>query len=258
MTLYVVATPIGNLSDMSSRAAEVFNSVDFILCEDTRTTSVLLNHFKIKKPLYSYHKFNEQSKTGSIIDRIVKENLNAALVTDAGTPCISDPGSVIVDAAYKAGIEVVGIPGASAVILALSISGYETDSYTFFGFLSRKSSDRKKIFNNIKLSDVEIYVLYESPHRIINTLKEMAEVFPASEVTVCNDLTKKFERIYRGNTGNVITELTDNVKSEKGEYVVVLKTNFERAKELSRNELYALNLKLKKQTKKSDSKEEKK
>ena len=215
--LYVVATPIGNLSDLSPRAIEVLNEVDLIASEDTRNTGILLNHFDIHKPQVANHKFNERQA----VDRLVGDLLSGksiAVVSDAGTPCINDPGFVLVEAASKAGIEVYGIPGCSAVTTAVSISGLPSDSFTFMGFFPREGKDVSGLFDYIKGNRTELYIFYESPKRIIDTMKKIAEDFPNAKIALCNDLTKIHEHVYRGTSKEVLDEIIQNPKTEKGEY----------------------------------------
>lgn len=199
-TLYVVATPIGNLKDISSRCLETLRNCDYIIAEDTRHTLKLLSHYDIRKKLVSYHEHNEISRSEEIINDLKNNNVKVALVTDAGTPCISDPGYMIINKAREAGIEVLGIPGASAVITALSISGFEINSFVFYGFLSRENKERKIAFENIKKSKEEIFVLYESPKRIKKLLEDLSLEFPNADVCVCCDLTKLHEKtLWRKN-----------------------------------------------------------
>lgn len=228
--LYVVATPIGNLKDMSQRSIEVLKSVDLIAAEDTRTSKILMDAFNIKTKLVSNHKFNESSKVKTFINDLLNDK-NIAIISDAGTPCISDPGYVLVSEAIKNNIEVIGIPGASAVTTAISISGFEALSFAFYGFLPKEKKDILKFLELIKKDYSKVLVFYESPKRIIKTLTLMNEIFDNSNLCVCNDLTKKFERIYRGNLLEVINELNENKSYEKGEYTIVLEK-----KEVSKEE----------------------
>ncbi len=222
-TLYVVATPIGNIKDISERAVKVLSEVDFIAAEDTRNSGILLNILNVKKPLVSYHKFNEKERSSKIIERI-KGGENCAIITDAGTPCISDPGSVLVRECAEAGIDIVGIPGPSAVVLALSICGFDVDDFAFYGFFPRNNSERRDFLKRIKEDSISNAVVYESPKRIEELLKAVVEELPNSRVCVCNDLTKRFERIYRGTPDKVLEEINENDKSELGEYAVVIHT----------------------------------
>ncbi len=218
--LYIVATPIGNLMDLSPRAIEVLKQCDLIAAEDTRVTIKLLNYFAIKTPQTSYHEHNEESKGNWLIQKALEENLSIALVSDAGTPCISDPGSRLVKKAYEAGIKVIPVPGASAVITALSASGFDIKEFTFYGFLPReKKAQQEKLTLMGKIS--EIAVIYESPHRIISLLKNLVEVWPHTQVTLFSDLTKHYEKVYKGDGKTVLSQLEENPKANKGEYVAV-------------------------------------
>ncbi|HCC08146.1 MAG TPA: 16S rRNA (cytidine(1402)-2'-O)-methyltransferase [Clostridiales bacterium] len=219
--LYIVATPIGNLGDISKRALDVFNECDLILAEDTRHTIKLLNYFNIKKRMESYHKFNEKWKAEQIVERIKTEDLTVCLVSDAGTPCISDPGYEIVAFAHSNDIEVIGIPGPSAVIDALSISGFEIDRFAFYGFLDRDSKQKEKIAE-IGNSNIKTSVIYESPHRLVKLIEKLAESFPNSAICICSDLTKLHERLIRGNIKDVLEKIKNDENIEKGEYVVIL------------------------------------
>lgn len=220
--LYVVATPIGNLSDITRRSIEILNNVDIILCEDTRNSSHLLNSLDIKTKLMSYHKFNETTRSKEVID-LLKTGMNIAIITDAGTPCISDPGSILVQEALKNDIEVYSIPGPSAVITALTLTGLSIDNFAFYGFLDRKNTKQIEKLKEIDKNDVEIIVLYESPKRIINTLNNILVAMNNPYVVVLNELTKKFEKKYYGLAKDVITKLENNSNHELGEYVIVIK-----------------------------------
>lgn len=222
--LYVVATPIGNLSDITRRSIEILNNVDIILCEDTRNSSHLLNSLDIKTKLMSYHKFNETTRSKEVID-LLKTGMNIAIITDAGTPCISDPGSILVQEALKNDIEVYSIPGPSAVITALTLTGLSIDNFAFYGFLDRKNTKQIEKLKEIDKNDVEIIVLYESPKRIINTLNNILVAMNNPYVVVLNELTKKFEKKYYGLAKDVITKLENNSNHELGEYVIVIKKN---------------------------------
>ncbi len=232
--LYIVATPIGNLGDISKRAIETLNKVDLILCEDTRTSSHLLNFYEIKTKLMSYHKFNEEKRSEQMIT-FLKEGKDVALISDAGTPCISDPGSILVRDAIKNEIEVFSIPGSSALLTALTLSGLTLNNFAFYGFLERRNSFQKKELLQIKNNDLETIVIYESPKRIKETLQNILEVLDNPYIIVLNDLTKKFEKKYYGLTKDVITELTSNPSSELGEYVIVISKNKKIKKEEKNN-----------------------
>lgn len=215
--LYVVATPIGNLGDMTIRALETLKNADFILCEDTRVSANLLNHFEIKKELVSFNAQSETHKIDHAIERI-SNGAVCALISDAGTPCISDPGVRLVNRAVKEGIEICGIPGANAAILALSISGLPTDSFVFEGFLPQKKG-RQKILKELA-EEKRTIVLYESAYRIEKLLEELAEYMPARIVVVQRELTKKFEEAWRGTPAEILADLP--AKVIKGEFVVVI------------------------------------
>ena len=223
-TLYIVATPIGNLGDITKRAIEILKSVDIILCEDTRTSSHLLNSFSIDNKLLSYHKFNEEERGNEIIEKL-KNGLNMAIITDAGTPCISDPGSILIQKCIQNNIPIYSIPGPSAVITALTLSGLEIKNFAFYGFLERKESKQRLELQKIEDNDIEIVVFYESPKKIIETLKNINEVMNNPYIIVLNDLTKKFEKKYYGLVTKVIEELNNNSNYELAEYVIVVLKN---------------------------------
>ena len=215
--LFIVATPIGNLKDITLRALEVLKEADFIVCEDTRHTKILLDHYKIQKPLISYFQHSKLTKLSKIIE-IIKSGKSIALVTDAGTPGIADPGGLLVSrltSQLDSEIEIIPIPGANAAIAALSISGFPTDEFVFYGFLPTKKGRQTKLKEISK--EKRVVVLYESPYRIKKLLNEILEFIGDREVVVCRELTKKFEEIYRGK----ISEIIGKVK-EKGEFVVVI------------------------------------
>lgn len=215
--LYVVATPIGNLGDITYRAVETLKRVDFIICEDTRVTSVLLHHFEISKPFVVINAHNETKSIEKVLDRI-SCNERAALVSDAGTPCISDPGVRLVHSAIEKGIEVIGIPGVNAAIMALSISGLPTDSFVFEGFLPQKKGRQKKL---LQLAGEErTIVLYESTYRIEKLLGELKDYMPTRQIVVGRELTKKFEETWRGTAAEILTAFEK--KNKKGEFVLVI------------------------------------
>jgi 16S rRNA (cytidine1402-2'-O)-methyltransferase len=215
--LYIVSTPIGNLKDITLRALETLEAVDFILCEDTRITSRLLNHYNISKKLISFNAVSEKKKIPNVIDRI-KSGDNCALVSDAGTPAISDPGVRLVSEAIKEQIDVVPIPGTSAVITALTISGLPTDSFIFEGFLPQKKGRQKKLKDLAE--EKRTIILYESTYRIKKLVDELDEYMPERYVVVCRELTKKFEETWRGFP-NEIKDVIDE-KISKGEFVIVI------------------------------------
>ena len=220
--LYVVATPIGNLNDLTPRMREALETCDLIAAEDTRVTMKLLQVMDIHKPMMSCHRHNEGDKKDGIIEKMLSEDLTVALTCDAGTPGISDPGEVLVDAAWKAGIPVIPVSGPSAVVTALSASGFDTVNFAFFGFLPRENKDLDKKLTEIHESGIPVAVLYESPHRVLDLLKRIALDLPGSRVTVCCDLTKKFEKIDRGEISAVVETLSKRENLEKGEYCIVL------------------------------------
>lgn len=220
-TLYVVATPIGNLGDFSLRAVETLKNSDLILAEDTRQTIKLLNHFNIKNKMASYHKFNESKKTNEVIE-LLKDGMNIALVSDAGTPCISDPGYVLVKRARQEGIKVIGIPGCSAIITALSVGGLDTSSFSFYGFVPTENKAKKELFNNIKTDSVKTKVVYESPKRILKLLSNIKKEIPGCVVCVCSEITKVHESYVYGKIEEVYEQLASNLDTLKGEYVVLI------------------------------------
>lgn len=220
-TLYVVATPIGNLSDITLRAIDILNNVNIIACEDTRQTLKLLNHYNIKKKLVAYHKFNEKEKSPSLINDL-KNGLNVAIVTDAGTPCISDPGYVLVKFAHENNIEVIAIPGASASVSALSVSGLDTKEFTFLGFLPTDNTKFNEKIELIKESKTNTFVIYESPKRIVKLFSKLILLFPNSKIYIASDLTKIHERGFYGRIEDVYEIIKNDSNIEKGEYVIIL------------------------------------
>jgi len=215
-TLYLIATPIGNLEDITLRSIRILSEVDIIYCEDTRVTATLLNHLKIKKPLKSSHKFNEKDKKEEIL-KFLKENKNIGLVSDRGTPIISDPGYEIVKYAIENGYNVVSLPGASAVLPALTSSGIVPQPFLFFGFLESKESIRKKQLLEL-VDQTCTLIFYESPHRIEKTMKNMLEIFGNRNISISREISKKFEDVYRGT----IEEYINNHLATKGELVIVV------------------------------------
>ncbi len=220
--LYVVATPIGNLKDITYRAIEVLNNCDLIAAEDTRHTSILLKHYNIETKLISYHKYNEEERSRLLIGYILEKDMDVALVSNAGTPCISDPGYRIVKDAREKGIEVIPIPGPSAVMAALSVSGVPINHFLFLGFLPKKESEREEIIRSIKRKDIETVVLYESPKRILSLAELIARELPDSTVCFFCELTKVFERSYIGKIYDVLEELKNDPNVGVGEYTIVI------------------------------------
>ncbi len=218
-TLYIIATPIGNLKDISSRALEVLREVDLVLCEDTRVTSKLLNYYKINTPLVSYHQHSKIRKIDYILN-FLQQDKNLALLSDAGTPGISDPGNKLIEEILLKvpEVKIVSVPGPSAVIAAASISGLPTDKFLFMGFPPLKKR-RKKFFESVIGSQYQV-IFYESPHRVIKTLKELKELSPKLKIVVCRELTKKFETTYRGTVAEVLEILEK--EGPRGEFVVIV------------------------------------
>ncbi len=216
--LYLVPTPIGNLKDITLRALEVLKMVDVVACEDTRQSLKLLNHFNIKKTLISYHKHNENGKSEDIIE-MLKEGKNIAIVSDAGTPGISDPGEVIVKKCIEENIDFEVLTGATAITTALVYSGLDTTKFIFRGFLPRENKDRKPIIDDL-VNRTETLVFYEAPHRILNTLEFLYENLGDRKIAICRELTKMYEDIIRMTLGEAIKYYKEN--SPRGEYVLIL------------------------------------
>lgn len=218
--IYLVATPIGNLSDISIRAVDTLKNVDIIACEDTRNTIKLLNHFEIKAPLTSYHEYNKIDKAYELCEK-VKTGKNIAFVSDAGMPAISDPGYELVDIAYKQGLNVIVIPGASAVVSALAISGISSRRFSFEGFLPSDKNEKKEILTELSQESRTI-ILYEAPHRLLKTLKELFECLGDREISIVRELTKLHEEVIRGNLGKIIADYESCDIAVRGEYVLVI------------------------------------
>lgn len=220
-TLYVVATPIGNLGDMSPRAVKTLRSVALIAAEDTRVTMKLLSVFDIQTPLTSCHEHNERGKASRIVERMLSENIDVAVTTDAGTPCISDPGSLLVAEAARAGVEIVAVAGPTAMAAALSVSGMEISEFTFYGFLPRQKSELKASLLEMATKS-KIAVVHESPHRVIDLLAAVRDALPNTRVSASCDLTKKHECTLRGPVCEVLSAMEGNPKADKGEYCLAL------------------------------------
>ena len=216
----MVATPIGNLSDMSMRAIDTLKNVDIIACEDTRNTIRLLNHFEIKGHLTSYHEYNKIDKAYELCEK-VKEGKNIAFVSDAGMPAISDPGYELCEIAYKEGIEVTIIPGASAVVSALAISGISSRRFCFEGFLPTDKNEKKEILTELSQESRTI-ILYEAPHRLLKTLKELFEYLGNRDIAIVRELTKLHEEVLKGNLGDIIADYEAEKIVVRGEYVLVI------------------------------------
>ena len=218
--LYIVSTPIGNLEDLAKRALRILSEVDLILSEDTRVTKKLLDHYRIKTPVLSYHQHSQLKKVDYILD-LLKRGKNLALVSDAGTPGISDPGNKLIEKVVELlddQIRIVPIPGPSAVTAAASISGFPMDKFIFLGFPPTKRK-RKKFFEEITKSKYPL-IFYESPYRILKTLEELKPLIDNRKIVVCRELTKKFETIYRGKIEEVIKKIKKD--QIKGEFVVII------------------------------------
>jgi 16S rRNA (cytidine1402-2'-O)-methyltransferase len=217
-TLFVVATPIGNLEDITFRAVRILSEVDLIAAEDTRRTKILLNKYNINTPMTSYHKFNIKAKTSHLIE-LLKQGKNIALVSDSGMPGISDPGYELIRTSIDQSIRVEPIPGPSAAVTALAVSGLPTDRFLFEGFLPKKPGKKVKKLNELK-SEARTIIIYESPFRLLKTLEDIVRVMGDRQVAVCRELTKKFEEIVRGKAGDVLEKLKG--RGVKGEVVLVV------------------------------------
>lgn len=237
-TLYLVATPIGNLEEMTFRSINILKSVKFIACEDTRNTKVLLNHYEITTPLISCHEHNEKATCDKIIS-VLKDGDDVALVSDAGYPLISDPGSILVNEVLDNDFNVTTVSGPCAFLNALVSSNLNLSSFTFIGFLDPKSSQRKKQLENIK-EKKETLIFYEAVHRIEDTLKDMLKVLGNRKITLARELTKKFEEYTRGTISEVIDSLNE---FSKGEFVIVVEGNTKK-EEVSENVILEEILKL--------------
>lgn len=219
--LYVVATPIGNLGDMSPRAIEVLKSVALIAAEDTRMTMKLTQRFGIETSLTSCHRHNEQGKAESIVRRMLEEGIDVAVVTDAGTPAISDPGTILVRQAAEAGIEVVAVPGPSAMAAAVSVSGIDVTEFTFLGFLPREKKDLQAALRSAA-QRTQAGIVHESPYRVLDFMRVLADTLPQAYVSVSCDLSKLHELTLRGPVAEVLARMEANDKTEKGEYCIVI------------------------------------
>ena len=218
--LYIVATPIGNLSDISKRAVETLENADIVAAEDTRHTIGLLNHFGLSKRLISYHEYSDEKKANALLD-FIEDGKNVALVSDAGTPIVSDPGLPLVTLAKQRGIKVVPVPGACAAVTAFCASGVNNGRFLFYGFLEAKSTERKKELKKIKNYDVPV-ILYESPHRLLKTLEDIIKVCgEQTRITAARELTKVHEEFFCGNARQVYDEFAGR-ESVKGEFVLIL------------------------------------
>jgi len=223
-TLFIVATPIGNLDDITFRAVETLDSIDIVFAEDTRHSKKLLKHLNIVKPIRAFHEHNEREKTKVCINEL-HSGKSIALISDAGTPLISDPGFYLVAQAKQEGLRVIPIPGASALITALSVSGLASDSFTFLGFLPSKQTARIKLLKTL-LYQTKTSIFYESPKRILATLTDMLAIFGSSrEVCLAKELTKVFETIQTDSIPNLINYLVADDNNQRGEFVILLSAN---------------------------------
>ena len=217
-TLYLCATPIGNLKDITDRVRETLGSVDLIAAEDTRNSMKLMTHFDIHVPMTSYHEFNKFEKAEDLVNTLLSGK-NVALITDAGTPAISDPGEVLVQKCVEAGVPVTSLPGPSAVITALTLSGLSTGRFSFEGFLSREKKERREILSEIK-DERRTIILYESPHHLCATLKDLLETLGDRKIALCRELTKKHEEIVRISLSEAVSYY--EVNEPRGEFVLVI------------------------------------
>lgn len=229
--LYLVATPIGNLDDITLRAINILKEVDFIAAEDTRHSLKLLNHLEISKPLISYHRHNEDVKTETLIEKL-KDNKNIALITDAGTPGISDPGEEIVKQAIENNIKIVPIPGACAFVNALICSGLDTTEFTFLGFLPLNKKNRKEQLEKVKKASATV-ILYEAPHKLLSTLKDLEPITKNRKIVLARELTKIHEEFLSGTASHLLPK----IENPKGEFVILI----EKADNLEKNNLEFLN-----------------
>ena len=238
--LYICATPIGNLKDMTPRAIETLKSVDLIAAEDTRNSIKLLNAFDIDTPMTSYHEYNRLEKGRVLVDKL-KSGMNIALITDAGTPAISDPGELLVTMCHENDITVTSLPGPAALIVALSLSGLPTRRFCFEAFLPADKKERKLILNELK-TETRTIILYEAPHHLKNTLKELYETLGDRKITVCRELTKKFEEIMPLTLNKAIEYYEEN--DPRGEYVLVIEgMGFDELKEQKEKEFDDISIK---------------
>ena len=222
--LYIVATPIGNSRDMSPRGVQILTEVDIIAAEDTRRSMVLLNKLGIKNKLVSNHKFNEYGKAKYFINEMLSGK-SVAVITDAGTPCISDPGNELIKAAVEAGIKVIGVPGCCAAVTALSVSGFDLSSFMFFGFFPRENADRRRILEKLRRGDTKTFAFYESPKRIMELVDFFIDSGAMVRMCLCNDLTKLHEMSFRGTPAEVRDQLLAKGNYDKGEYAVIIEVD---------------------------------
>lgn len=234
-TLYLCATPIGNLQDMTPRVLETLREVDLIAAEDTRNSRKLMTHFQISTPMTSYHEYNKVEKAYTLIGKL-QEGQNIALITDAGTPAISDPGEVLVRMCQEAGITVTSLPGPAALIVALTLSGLATRRFCFEGFLPPDKKERKQILEELK-EETRTIILYEAPHHLKATLKELYDILGERKITLCRELTKKFETIFPTTLEGALAFYEEN--EPRGEYVLVLEGKSLQQKKQEQQESFA-------------------
>ena len=221
-TLYIVATPIGNARDMTERGREILETADIIAAEDTRRSVVLLNKLGIRgNALSANHKFNEHGKAKWFLSQL-SEGKNIAVITDAGTPCISDPGNELIKAAVENGVRVVGVPGACAAVTALSISGFDLSTFFFYGFFPREAAERRRVLEMMRKGDTATYAFYESPKRIMSAVEFLVEAEAGVRLCLCNDMTKLHEMTFRGSPAEVREQLLAKGNYEKGEYAMIV------------------------------------
>ncbi len=220
-TLYIVATPIGNSQDMSPRGRKILSEVDIIAAEDTRRSMVLLGKLEIRNKLVSNHKFNEYGKAKYFIGEMLSGK-SVAVITDAGTPCISDPGNELIRAAVEAGIRVVGVPGCCAAVTALSVSGFDLSSFMFYGFFPRENAERRRMLEKLRRGDTRTFALYESPKRIMELVEFFIGAGARCHMCLCNDMTKLHEMSFRGTPAEVREQLLAKGSYDKGEYAVIV------------------------------------
>lgn len=221
-TLYIIPTPVGNMEDITIRSLNILKEVDVIFCEDTRVTKQLLNYFNLEKKLISCHKFTENIKLNKVLEYLSNNN-KVGLVSDRGTPIISDPGYEISKGVIEAGYNVVGLPGATAFVPALVMSGLQPQPFLFYGFLINKSLKRKEELEKLKDLDSTI-IFYEAPHRLIETLNDINQIFGNRKVSISREISKKFEEVYRGT----ISEVIEEIGVPKGEFVIIVEGNNEK------------------------------
>lgn len=225
-SLYIVATPIGNSRDMSPRGAQILTEADIIAAEDTRRSMVLLNKLGIKNKLVSNHKFNEYGKAKYFVGEMLSGK-SVAVITDAGTPCISDPGNELIKTAVEAGIRVIGVPGCCAAVTALSISGFDLSSFLFYGFFPRENAERRRLLERMRHGDTRTFALYESPKRIMELVEFFIEAGARCRMCLCNDMTKLHEMSFRGTPEQVREQLLAKGNYDKGEYAVIIEVEQE-------------------------------